>query len=366
MRYYDITITKPDGSQFAKYTSYVNGKTDLGALDVQWNIPVVSMGLPQTTFMVIIFGVSIQTISQAMNFNGLNIQISGGFQKGLPLANPAQAGILAKANILQAFGNWIGTDMTLNLICIPGFKEQSNSDTNTNTTAMQSSNSSSNIPVPTGTVNMPMNGMFVWKKGTTLTSAIENFISTALGPQGFTSKVNINSSIIAPFDKVAHYPIFRAFSDWVYQYSKSVVNTPNYPGVTMQIVKGNLVNVSDQTTVSRTTQIQFNELIGQPTWISPTAIQFKCPKRSDLSVTDQIIFPKGIFPAIAPAGSLGQGGDWNYRNQSQQQGTFVINQLYHYGRFRQPSADAWVTVVDCIPQSTNNSTTTNNTNTVTA
>jgi hypothetical protein len=37
-------------------------------------------------------------------------------KKGLPLANPAQAGVILEDTIFQGYGNWIGVEQYLDLV----------------------------------------------------------------------------------------------------------------------------------------------------------------------------------------------------------------------------------------------------------
>ena len=95
MRYYRIEITDPaNPGPTQVYTSWVNGKNDPGALNVQFNITTNTYESLTNAAVVQIQGISIKSISQASNLNNKNIKISAGFQKGLPLANPKQNGVL--------------------------------------------------------------------------------------------------------------------------------------------------------------------------------------------------------------------------------------------------------------------------------
>jgi hypothetical protein len=103
MRYYRIEI---DGGSTV-FTSYENGQNIPGALQVELDIPVAAMHSPGNAgAFVKIWGVPLSMISQASNLNNKAIKVYGGFQKGLPLANPKQAGLLVQDYTYQSFGNW--------------------------------------------------------------------------------------------------------------------------------------------------------------------------------------------------------------------------------------------------------------------
>ena len=89
--------------------------------------------------------------------------------------------------------------------------------------------------------------------------------------------------------------------------------------------------------------IAFQDLIGQPTWLDPATVQFKCALRADVAVGYIIKPPQGFY-GVVPAGNIAT--PWNYRNQSAQQGTFTAIRVRQLGNFRAPDAGAWVTVID--------------------
>ncbi len=115
MRSYDILITQPStGALVQRFTSRdASGRAIPGALNIEWDIPVAPFATPMGAAWVRVWGVSLAQISQSSDLNGMNIQVFGGMQKGLPLANPMQYGLLVQGQIFQAFGNWIDTNQTL-------------------------------------------------------------------------------------------------------------------------------------------------------------------------------------------------------------------------------------------------------------
>lgn len=123
----------------------------------------------------------------------------------------------------------------------------------------------------------------------------------------------------------------------------ATLNQPNYYGV--QIVydpsQGTL-NVFDGTQASGTAkQLAFTDLIGQPTWLG-NAMNFKTPMRSDLKVGNTITLPQGLNPINTAQSSLLSSSTTSF------QGNYQISQVRHVGRYREASADAWVTVIDAV------------------
>jgi hypothetical protein len=86
----------------------------------------------------------------------------------LPLANPAQAGLLVQGYIWQAFGNWIGTDQSIDLIIAPGPP-----------------------PPDINNLSVPPNLTLNWQQGQSMSDAIKNALTTAY--PGFT----VNADLVA-------------------------------------------------------------------------------------------------------------------------------------------------------------------------
>lgn len=305
-------------------TSQVNGQFDPGALDVEFDLPVAAFAEPmgESGAHVRIWGVPLAWIGQANNLNGKSIDIYGGMQKGLPLANPQQSGLLLSGTILQAFGNWIGTDQTLELV----------------------------IFTETGTApNLPV----VWKKGTSMSDMINTTLTT--GFPGYTADIQISDSLVFFQDVVGHYSSLTTFAQFVKATSASIFNPtgstgPARAGVDITIKNQKFI-VRDDTTAKQPKRIAFTDLIGQPTWIGPGQIQITVVMRADISGLDYIALPQTLISQTSTGSPPGS------KNSSIFQGTFRVNLMRHVGRFRSPLAQDWVTVLDCTQVNTPTATT---------
>jgi len=346
MRYYDIKITDPSSGQVvappglasllagSSYTSFLAGQTLPGALKVELDLPIIGAATPQGFGLVRVWGISLAEIGQATNLGakaagqpGKNITVRGGMQKGLPLANPAQSGVLFQGSIVQAFGNWIGTDMTLDIVVMPGA-------------------STGSQPGGAGTLGKPKNIVLNWKAGTPLSNALKSALQTAF--PGYTGKMNINSGIVRPGDQIGYYPTLEQLAQFVRQISIDSIKTSGYPGVTIAPpATDNTINVFDGSSSSSGSgqkQINFWDLIGQPTWIESPNIQFKTVMRADIKLGDEIKLPPTLVQNTAQAQS-------SLTNQNVAfQGGFTIVNGRHVGDSRQPTGDAWVTVFEGAPK----------------
>lgn len=308
MRYYRIDITDPASGKVQTYTSFFNGATDPGALNVELDIPVVPYAIPMGLAWVRVWGISLQSISQAQNLVGKGIKVYGGMQKGLPLANPQQSGLLVEGTIQQCYGNWQGVNMTLDVIIQPA----------------------------AGNIEAPVNLTINWPAGQPMATALDATLATAYPT--FTRSIDINAALVLPNTETGYYDSLLQFAQWVKNLSASIIGG-TYRGVDI-LVKENAITVFDSTTQSDPKMIAFTDLIGQPTWIGAISQQFKAVMRADLKAGDFIKLPPN--QAVTTPQSYSQ-----YRQGSAFSGVWQIGQVRHVGNFRQPSADAWVTVVDC-------------------
>lgn len=314
MRYYDITVLNSDGSTFRQWSSLNSlGQTNLGAQNVEIDMPVTAFNTPMGSSgtAVRVWGISLDDISNASDFNGKGIKVSGGMSRGLPLANPAQRGLLFQGQILQSWGNWIGTGMALNFNVIAGLVGQ--------------------------TAITAVNASVQWRQGQPLSAAIDQLLATAF-PKVKTRSISISSNLVVNHDETVSYGDLVQFSRWVNQYSRSVIRDTAYQGVNVAFSGGGF-NVYDGTVPTKPKDFSFLDLIGQPTWLTPFQVQALTVMRADISVGDSVTLPPGP-QAIQPQGP-GQA-----KNRSTFTGKFLVNQMRHAGIFRQVDAASWVTAFD--------------------
>ena len=308
MRYYKIVLTNPETGNARTFTSLSpEGKNLPGALNVELDVPVVPFATPYGAAFVHVDGVSLADIGQASDFNGSAISVYAGMTKGLPLANPAQAGLIAQGYVFQAYGNWIGTEQSLDLIINPG----------------------------TGTGADPKNIVFNWKKGTPFADAVTSTLTTAF--PGYTVAVSVNPRLVLPADEVGYYATTGQFAAYLKSMTAAILGG-GYAGVDV-ILTEKAFSVYDGSTISAPKAIAFPDMIGQPTWIDPLTVQVKLVMRADLGVGDFIKFP--------PAQVTNPGTTSPFVNaKSTFQGAFQVGAIRHVGNFRQPDAASWVTVVN--------------------
>jgi hypothetical protein len=104
------------------------------------------------------------------------------------------------------------------------------------------------------------------------------------------------------------------------------------------IIKQNQIVAYDGSTQANAKQIQFTDLIGQPTWYQFGVTQFKTAMRADINVNDYIKMPAGQVTTTAQSAS-------QYRQGSVFSGTFWVSSVRHVGNFRQQDSNSWVTII---------------------
>jgi hypothetical protein len=324
MRYYRIDITdpatgkivKPQGSAPGQNYSWSSltpaGRANPGAQNVQLDIPIAAYNTPRQGAYLRVWGVSLQDISQSFDINSLDIAVYGGFSPGLPLAtaSSAYAGLLVKGSIFQAFGNWVDTDQTLDLVLLP----------------------------PTGSPDAPVNLVLNWKAGTPLAPALNATLAVAF--PGYKRNISISPNLILTHDQVGYYHSLAEFAQFLEGLTQPILGG-TYAGVQIAIRDSTIDCYDGTQPAPPPLQIQFTDLIGQPTWIDLNTINFKTTMRADLQIGQQIKMPQ--TPVIQQASSFQR-----FRDRATFTGVFIVRELHHFGNFRQPDAASWNTTVDAV------------------
>lgn len=319
MRYYSVEV---DGKTL--YTSHPNGVNsppDPGALQLEMDILAVPAAVAQTGSFVRMWGIPLQRIGQAADLNQKPVTIRGGMGKGLPLANPQQSGILVKGSINFAYGNWIGTDMTLDLVLAPPTTGTSIAATET-----------------------PQNLALDWKANTPLKDALTNTLKQAFPKYQLDIQIK---DIKLDHDQPGYYATLAQLADYVKGISKTVIGQ-NYAGVDIHFQEDKII-VRDGSVQSTNKMIQPADLIGQPTWIGPQEFQVTTVMRADIHPQDIIQLPKTLITSTANAAISTQNSA--YRSSIAFTGTLTVRQVRHVGNFRNPDGRAWTSIFNCYTSS---------------
>ena len=325
MRSYSVQITPVKSSSPITFNSQsVLGVDNYSCLRLDLDVFQTWYHQPAGNSHIKLWGVDLKDLGQKAGFNpvkqasGLGydyakIQIGVGMSKGLPFANPNQAGVIVNGSILQSFSTWQGTEVGLDIVLIPA---QVN---------------------PNAVANITM----AWDKGQTLTEAVTQALKNAYGANTNISG-SFSSNLVYTEDAKGQFTSFIAFAKKVQEISRWINPSPTYFGASITATSQGFL-LSDSTIApTGTKQIAFTDVIGNLTWIDIATIQARVTMRADLNVGDYITFQNHI-----PVNNVINNNS-QFRNNLAFNGSFMINKLHHIGSSRQPNGDSWVTVIDAV------------------
>ncbi len=312
MRYYDLIVAE-NGNVVREWTSHPNGKFDPGAWDIEFDIPISPGSVPTGAHTITIHGVSLQDLTQANDFAGMSLILRGGMQAGLPLANPKQVGLLEAGYIYQSFGNWEGTEMTLDFVVYP----------------------------PIFTFQKPGNIVLNWTAGMELSTALKNCLSTAF--PGIPVVANLTTDMVQAHDEIGIFSTFDQLAQFVHQLTE--IRTLNPVFIVNQ---GGQIYVYDTQTNPSPIQIAFTDLVGQPTWIEPQTIQVKTVLRGDIQVGSTVSLPKGLQDRPGFVLTAAKSTPSSIKYKTAFTGNFMVSEMRHVGHSRNPDGTSWVTIMNCV------------------
>jgi len=318
MRYYDVTITQQGSSTpFRQWTSYpngINGAFNPGALNINFDMPIFSAGNEGGGVTISIEGISIQDLNQAQRFAGMQLVIKGGMGKGLPLVNPSQAGVLFAGEIQKSWGNWEGTEQTLDFVVLPGAAY---------------------------TTADPGNFVLNWQAGQPLSEALQQTLSIAY--PGMPVNMNISDSLVNAYNCPHFCSTFDQLGAFIQEFAHH-----NFDNPVLMTHQGGSINVFDGTYQPSPIQLAFTDFIGQPTWIDQAQLQIKTVLRADIALGGQVMMPQGLqnAPGIVTQSSQAMPGALKYKSTFE--GIFGVIAVRHIGEFRSSDAANWCTVINCI------------------
>ena len=327
MRYYDIQLLKPGTSTIVKrWQSFPNGVFNPAAQNVLMDFMLTAEDTPLGGSSLKIEGVSLDDLKQSTQYGaqkvggkstpGLDIRVFGGMGKGLPLANPAQQGLILAGTVWQSYGNWEGVNQSLDMVIFPALA-----------------------------FVQPVNLTFNWLAGTPLSQALAATFSNAF--PGYKQVIQISPNRKLSYTQPGVYSSVDRFAAMIRRLTEGQLSA-NDPGVSI-IVQNGAVYAVDGTAQTTPKQLNFYDLIGQPTWLTINQIQIKTVMRGDILVGDVVELPNQL------SGLPGQVIQTNpitalpgLRQNSIFTGKFHVNQIRQIGNFRSPNGADWCTIMNCV------------------
>lgn len=318
-RYYKIVVSgnPQTGAAGFSLTNRFDGKCLTSYQNIELDIWQYGWQDPVSNGSLKIWGPTKQQISQSSDYINSKVEIWAGMQDGLPLASASSpySGQIYSGYAFQSFGNWQGTNQTLDFVLAPELG---------------------------GTQSDPANISFSLPKGQPLSDAIKYVLKTA-SPTLDEPIININPNLALGADEAFTYDTLTQFASYVNGLSKDIVGG-NYQGVTITKT-GNRYVVFDGTQQNGpVTLIKAQDMVGQVTWLSAFSITFVTVMRNDLTPGSSVQFqPISGLTAVTNVNSASQVRSANTFN-----GTWQITSVRHVGNARDQQAQSWVTVFQAI------------------
>jgi len=297
---------------------------DPGAPLVEIDITTAPADTVGTAGSITVWGQPVSLLKQSQGFYNKKYSLSVGMAQGLPLAtqqSPQAGQILGGTDVITGvFSSFEGLTQYL------GF-------------GLGGYPANRGTPAPFAASNQfPVRNIVLnWQKGAPLSQALMQCFQTAY-PE-LQASVNVSPNLVANQNNLHFAGAIAELNSWlreftIGEYSNSMPQ--QYQGVSIVMGNGKIA-AHDGTKTSGAKQIQFTDLIGQPTFIERNEISFKTVMRGDLSVGDAITLPQGQILNVS--GNLGLGAELAVS------GSWTINQLRWIGNSRNPNGDAWCTVI---------------------
>ena len=307
MRYYDLKILDKNSlAVIREWGSYPGGIYDPGALNVEFDCFVYPQAQPKGGSTISLEGIQLADLTNAKAFTGQIVQLRAGMGPGLPLVSPAQRGLIVQGQVFQAYGNWVGTEMTLDLVVVAS-------------------------PY---TVTTPGNIVLNWRKGTPLSAALQNTLAVAY-PKA-TLDIQI-SPIVQSFDEVGFYPTLIQLAQTLSDITSTDLTI---------VAAGNKITVRDRTIKPQPLELVFTDFIGQPMWIDANVIQLWTVMRADISIGSILKMPQQMTNAPGFVQTTQAAYPSQLKYKAAMQGQFVVQSVRFVGNLRAPDARSWVTVIN--------------------
>ncbi|MFL9915055.1 hypothetical protein PQR75_06565 [Paraburkholderia fungorum] len=174
----------------------------------------------------------------------------------------------------------------------------------------------------------------------------------------YTIRGAVSSSLV--WTGTAATAFFAKLSQFAEYLNKASINLisgyapdGSYPGV-MMTLQDSTITIQDGTTRTEPKLLNFDDLIGQPSWTDVATIQVTCIMRGDIKPGNYVTLPNGPL-TITPNAQTSTVGppavgsiNTQLKNQSAFQGTFLCTVVRHVGNSRDGQGTSWVTTLDLL------------------
>lgn len=337
MRYYTLSVRPPHTSEdrllFSSYvtpqpgsTSYLPGGSpistfDAGALNILFTITNSDLSHPDGPTggaSITIQGVDITTVNQASDMQGYTLMLNAGMGKGLPLSKPEQEGTLLHGTIKSSLGQWKDTNMSITFFVTPYVAPADDNE------------------------KLPF--FLHCQEGQPIKDSIPHAFRSTM--YGNTIKFSSSENPIARHDITGSYTTSKelcvAVADTWFQHTQNRLSIST---------EGKFISFIEEKTHNTPHTIEFEDLIGQPTWNGTGKISIQCPLRGDIKVGDMIHISEATLELGSFSDKVHSPQSYEGKKGSIFLGFFRVQSVKHQGNFRSPTGENWMTTLDCIPLS---------------
>jgi len=308
-----------------------DGTSDPNALNVLFDFIEVSASTPAGAVFFTVEGIDLKEISATRinNFKPITkngqeshwtVQVYGGMLGGLPLAARQQKpGLILSGSVVSAFGNWVGTEMSLSCLIVPG------------------------TPY---TRENPGNLVLDWQKGTELSQALASMFSTAYPT--LKQKILIQNGMVNDSFQGHYAATLSQMAQHIQSVTQGWGGNESYPGVQVYIHNGTIYALDFTQALGPTLELAYDDLIGQPTWIDAATVQVRVVLRSDVQVGTILAMPAGLIdqPGLITT-NPSPGTAFSQYPVNFQGRNFSVLKVRHVGNFRSQDAAQWTSVINC-------------------
>ncbi|QKJ58797.1 hypothetical protein [Serratia fonticola] len=298
-----------------------NGNYNSSALQITFDINIIDQDDFSSGAMVTIYGLPLSFIAQAVNLFGAKVKLFAGFVPGLPLTQGSEIGLIFSGEVWSAYANWEGVNQSLNLIV---------------------------NPLPYVDINSkPISISLDGKKGQKLGDVLLPALKTAFQDKEII--INISDKLVLSEDWPTVVTSLSDLSMLLSRHTPGMTGDRNYQGVSLIVQRG-AIRIFDSYFIGTKRTVKLKDFVGQPTWLGYNYVSFKFVMNPNISVSDVLVIPPDINKGMTSILSVGDGYQFlNKNNAITFTGEYRVMAVRHIGDFRNPSGEAWVTVVEATP-----------------
>ena len=330
MRAYRLELVDKDGKSipdvsgnkiFPLTCEKSSGGYNFSALQITFDINVIDQDDFSSGAMITIYGLPLSFIAQAVNLFSAKVKLYAGFIPGLPLTQGAEMGLIFSGEVWSAYANWEGVSQSLNLIVNP-------------------------MPYADET-SKPVSITVDGKKGQKLSDVLSSSLKTAFPDKELI--INISDQLVLSEDWPTVVTSLGDLSMLLSRATPGMTGDRSYHGVSLIVQRG-AIRIFDSSFIGTQRVVKLKDFVGQPTWLGYNYVSFKFVMNPNISVSDTLIIPPDINKGITSVLTTGNGYQhFNKSNAITFTGEYRVQAVRHIGDFRNPSGEAWVTVVEATP-----------------